>query len=71
MHAVKRFERGVFLMVVPINCNNRLVPWKQDYTLSPPAPLGAADLGPGMTLLQLGFAVDSQARRPPRIRWIK
>ena len=53
-----------FLMAVPINYNQRLVLWNHGYSLAPPAPLGAADLGPGAGLLQLGFAVAASSYRP-------
>lgn len=56
-----------FLMAVPANYNGRLVLWNHGYTLSPPAPLGAADLGPGATLLNLGFAAAASSYRPDAV----
>ena len=56
-----------FLMAVPINYNHRLVLWNHGYSLAPPAPLGAADLGPGAALLQLGFAAAASSYRPDAV----
>ncbi len=56
-----------FLMAVPINYNHRLILWNHGYTLSPPAPLGAADLGVAGPLLQLGFAAAASSFRPDAV----
>jgi len=52
------------LIAVPANYNNILVLWNHGYTLAPPAPLTAADLGPGLLLLPSGFAVAASSYRP-------
>lgn len=56
-----------FLMAVPAHFNGRLVLWNHGYSLAPPVPLNAADLGPGTGLLQLGFAVAASSYRPDAI----
>jgi hypothetical protein len=56
-----------FLMAVPANYNHRLVLWNHGYTLAPPAPLKAEDLGPAAALLQLGFAAAASSYRPDAI----
>jgi hypothetical protein len=49
------------------NYNGRLVLWDHGYTLSPPAPLGAADLGVGLAALTQGFAAAASSFRPDAI----
>lgn len=58
-----------FLMAVPdpAHYNGRLVLWNHGYTLNPPAPLTAADLGPAGALLQLGFAAAASSYRPDAV----
>ncbi len=56
-----------FLIAVPASYNGRLVLWNHGYSLAPPAPLSAADLGPGAALLQLGFAAAASSYRPDAI----
>lgn len=56
-----------FLIAVPGNYNGRLVLWNHGYSLPPPAPLGASDLGPGAALLQLGFAAAASSYRPDAV----
>jgi hypothetical protein len=58
-------EHGAhFLIAVPKDYTNQLVLWNHGYTLAPPAPLGAADLGPGLLLLSQGYAVAASSYRP-------
>jgi hypothetical protein len=56
-----------FLIAVPANYNGRLVLWNHGYTLAPPAPLGAADLGVGLLALTQGFAAAASSFRPDAI----
>ncbi len=56
-----------FLIAVPANYNGRLVLWDHGYTLTPPAPLGAADLGVGLLALPQGFAAAASSFRPDAI----
>ncbi len=56
-----------FLIGVPANYNGRLVLWNHGYTLAPPAPLGAADLGVGLPALSLGYAAAASSFRPDAI----
>ncbi len=56
-----------FLIAVPVNYNGRLVLWNHGYSLSPPAALGAADLGIGVGLLPLGFAAAASSYRPDAV----
>jgi hypothetical protein len=56
-----------FLIAVPAGYNGQLVLWNHGYSLSPPVALGAADLGPGAALLQLGFAAAASSYRPDAI----
>jgi len=56
-----------YLIAVPANYNGRLVLWDHGYTLSPPAPLGAADLGVGLAALTQGFAAAASSFRPDAI----
>ena len=56
-----------FLIAVPANYNGRLVLWNHGYTLAPPAPLGAADLGVGLPALSLGYAAAASSFRPDAI----
>ena len=56
-----------FLIGVPANYNGRLVLWNHGYTLAPPAPLGAADLGVGLLALTQGFAAAASSFRPDAI----
>jgi hypothetical protein len=56
-----------FLMAVPANYNGRLVLWNHGYTLTPPAPLAAGDLGPGLLALTQGFAAAASSFRPDAI----
>jgi hypothetical protein len=57
-----------FLIAVPANnYNGRLVLWDHGYTLSPPAPLGATDLGVGLAALTQGFAAAASSFRPDAI----
>src|SRR5713226_2330961 len=56
-----------FLIGVPANYNGRLVLWDHGYTLTPPAPLGAADLGVGLFALSQGFAAAASSFRPDAI----
>ena len=56
-----------FLIAVPAIYNGRLVLWNHGYSLAPPAPLTAADLGPGAALLQLGFAAAASSYRPDAV----
>jgi hypothetical protein len=56
-----------FLIAVPTKYNERLVLWDHGYTLLPPAPLGAADLGVGVLALTQGFAVAASSFRPDAI----
>src|SRR5260370_41422546 len=58
-------EHGAhFLIAVPKDYTNQLVLWNHGYTLAPPAPLGGADLGPGLLLLSEGYAVAASSYRP-------
>jgi len=57
-----------FLIAVPAAYSGQLVLWNHGYSLTPPAPLGAADLVPGApVLLELGFAVAASSYRPDAI----
>src|SRR5712692_11992868 len=56
-----------FLIAVPANYNGRLVLWNHGYTLAPPAPLRAADLGVGLPALSLGYAAAASSFRPDAI----
>jgi hypothetical protein len=56
-----------YLIAVPAKYNERLVLWDHGYTLSPPAPLGAADLGVGLAALTQGFAAAASSFRPDAI----
>src|SRR6266852_4777090 len=60
-------HRAFFLIAVPANYNGRLVLWNHGYTLAPPAPLGAADLGVGLPALSLGYAAAASSFRPDAI----
>ena len=53
-----------FLIAVPPNYNGRLVLWDHGYTLTPPTPLGAGDLGVGLLALSQGFAAAASSFRP-------
>jgi len=55
------------LIGVPANYNGRLVLFNHGYTLTPPAPLSAADLGAGLFALGQGFAVAASSFRPDAI----
>jgi hypothetical protein len=56
-----------YLIAVPAKYNGRLVVWDHGYTLLPPAPLGAADLGVGVLALAQGFAAAASSFRPDAI----
>jgi hypothetical protein len=56
-----------YLIAVPANYNGRLVLWEHGYTLTPPAPLGAADLGVGLLSLTQGFAAAASSFRPDAV----
>jgi hypothetical protein len=56
-----------FLIGVPANYNGRLVLWNHGYTLAPPAPLAAGDLGVGLLALSQGFAAAASSFRPDAI----
>ena len=56
-----------YLIAVPAKYNGRLVVWDHGYTLLPPAPLGAADLGVGLPALTQGFAAAASSFRPDAI----
>lgn len=56
-----------FLMAVPVNYNHRLVLWNHGYSLAPPAPLSAGDLGLAGGLLPLGFAAAASSYRPDAV----
>ena len=56
-----------YLIAVPANYNGRLVVWDHGYTLLPPAPLGAADLGVGLLALTQGFAAAASSFRSDAI----
>lgn len=53
-----------FLIAIPQNYNGQLVLWNHGYTLNPPQPLGAADLGPALGFMQFGFAAAASSYRP-------
>jgi len=58
-------ENGAyFLIAVPTDYANQLVLWNHGYSLAPPAPLRADDLGPGVLLLSQGYAVAASSYRP-------
>ncbi len=63
-HAGQDTNRAFFLIAVPANYNNVLVLWNHGYNLAPPLPLIANDLGPGLLLLEQGFAVAASSYRP-------
>ena len=56
-----------YLIAVPEHYNGRLVLWNHGYSLAPPAPLSAADLGPTAALLRLGFAAAASSYRPDAV----
>jgi hypothetical protein len=57
-----------YLIAVPAAYNGELVLWNHGYSITPPAPLGTADLAPGApVLLELGFAVAASSYRPDAI----
>ena len=56
-----------FLIGVPANYNGRLVLWNHGYTLAPPVPLTAGDLGVGLLALSQGFAAAASSFRPDAI----
>jgi hypothetical protein len=53
-----------FLIAVPSNYIGQLVLWNHGYTLNPPQPLGAGDLGPALAFMQFGFAAAASSYRP-------
>lgn len=57
-------DGAYFLIAVPKDYGNQLVLWNHGYSLTPPAPLGAADLGPAVLLLSQGYAVAASSYRP-------
>ncbi len=66
-HAGQDTNGAFFLIAVPANYNHRLVLWNHGYSLDPPKPLTAADLGPPAALLQLGFAAAASSYRPDAV----
>jgi hypothetical protein len=66
-HSGVDIHGAFFLIAIPANYNDRLVLWNHGYTLSPPAPLGASDLGVGALALQLGFAAAASSYRPDAV----
>jgi pimeloyl-ACP methyl ester carboxylesterase len=66
-HSGVDIHGAFFLIAVPANYNDRLVLWNHGYTLSPPAPLSAGDLGVGALALQLGYAAAASSYRPDAV----
>jgi hypothetical protein len=66
-HAGVDTHGAFFLIAVPANYSGKLVLWNHGYSLSPPAPLTAADLGPLALLLPLGFAGAASSYRPDAV----
>lgn len=56
-----------YLIAVPANYNGNLVLWNHGYTLSPPKPLTATDLGVAGGLLPFGFAAAASSYRADAI----
>lgn len=56
-----------FLIAIPSDYNGQLVLWNHGYSLNPPDKVSAKDLGPGLGLLELGFAVAASSYRPNAI----
>jgi hypothetical protein len=66
-HSGQDIHGAFFLIAVPANYGGKLVLWNHGYTLAPPTPLTAADLGPPAALLPLGFAVGASSYRPDAV----